>query len=408
MDRRDFLKAAGALGAVGGLGGLPLGPALAATVEEGGEASAQALESLATLFADLEESYLVPEWGIRSASDRVTGRFYLMHLLHHGCQFWFEADPERPWFHRWFTPYRKLLGDNPDAVYYGSAIDGARDYRIRGNVNGAVYTSFTVESGSQEGKPSTGLLSTLNDTEFEIAADGGYEVIVSPNPHSGNWLKTGPDASAITTRHYFEWDRSAANDPTLHVPLSIEPVVEPGPAPVMDDAALAAGIQRVINFIRSATIDAQNPLERSSQPSWSSAIPNQFANPESDDGNEAIGYAAKDNVYRMARYQLQPEEALVIRGRFPRCRFANVVLFNRHIQTAPNRYRQVSLNRRQTKLEDDGSFRIIVAHRDPGVPNWLDTAGMPMATIFWRFQLPEEPIVPLRAEVVSLESLSAT
>ena len=30
---------------------------------------------------------------------------------------------------------------------------------------------------------------------------------------------------------------------------------------------------------------------------------------------------------------LAPDEALVIRGRFPECRFANLVLWNRHIQT---------------------------------------------------------------------------
>ena len=404
MDRRDFLLAASALGAAGGLG-LPI-HATAASASREGEASAQAFRALADLFAELEASYLVPEWGMRTESDRVTGRFFLMHALHHGCQFWFEADPERPWFHRWFTPYRKLFGDNPDAIYYGSAIDGSRDYRIRGNVNGAVYTSFTVESGSQEGRPSTGLLSTLNDTEFELEPDGSYEIIVSPNPQPGNWLRTGPEASAITTRHYFEWDRSAGNDPTLHIPLSIEPVSNPGPAPIMDDAALAAAIGRVINFVRSATLDAPNPLERKNQPSWASATPNQFANPKADDGNEAIGYAAKDNVYRMAPYRLDSDEALVIRGRFPRCRFANVVLFNRHLQTAPNRYRKVSLNRRQTKLDDEGRFKIVVAHRDPGVPNWLDTAGAPMATIFWRFQLPEEPIPHLDAEVVPLSKLS--
>lgn len=404
MDRRDFLKTAGAVGAATSLG-LPVGTALAGVQSEG-EASAAALESLSALFGELEAAYLVPEWGITTEQQRVTARFYLMNLLHHGCQFWFEADPERPWFHRWFTPYKKLLGDNPDALYYGSVIDGSRDYRIRGNLQGAVYTSFTVESGSQQGRPSTGLLSTINDTEFEIEADGSYELIASPKPQPRNWLRTGPEASAITTRHYFEWARSAANDPMLHIPLSIEPVIPPGPAPLMDDAALAAAIQRVINFIRSATVDAQNPRDRKRQPAWVSTTPNQFANPETDEGNDAIGYAAKDNVYRMAPYRLEPDQALVIRGRFPRCRFANVVLFNQHIQTAPNRYRRVSLNRRQTEVGDDGRFEIVVAHRDPGVPNWLDTAGAPFATIFWRFQLPESPIEPLETEVVPLASLA--
>jgi hypothetical protein len=32
----------------------------------------------------------------------------------------------------------------------------------------------------------------------------------------------------------------------------------------------------------------------------------------------------------------------------------------------------------------------VVAHRDPGVPNWLDTSGHARGTIYWRFMLPDE------------------
>ena len=42
---------------------------------------------------------------------------------------------------------KKLLGDNPDAIYCGSVIEPDRDYVIRGNLAGAVSTSFTVENG---------------------------------------------------------------------------------------------------------------------------------------------------------------------------------------------------------------------------------------------------------------------
>ena len=45
------------------------------------------------------------------------------------------------------------------------------------------------------------------------------------------------------------------------------------------------------------------------------------------------------------------------------------------MQTGDYLHRQVSLNRKQTKPEPDGSFRIVVAAEDPGVPNWLDTEG---------------------------------
>ena len=118
-----------------------------------------------------------------------------------------------------------------------------------------------------------------------------------------------------------------------------------------------------------------------------------------------IGYAAKDNAYLQTRYELEADQALVMRGRFPRCRFANVVLWNRRLQTPPYRFRQVSLNRRQVRCAADGSFEIAVAHRDPGVENWIDTAGMREGMLFWRFLLPEEPAPPIEAEVVSVDSL---
>ena len=44
--------------------------------------------------------------------------------------------------------------------------------------------------------------------------------------------------------------------------------------------------------------------------------------------NLEIGDAATDNAYLQCRYAPEPDQALIIRGRFPRCRFANMVLWN--------------------------------------------------------------------------------
>ncbi|MEM7409886.1 MAG: DUF1214 domain-containing protein [Myxococcota bacterium] len=401
MKRRDFLKTGAAAGALPWMGVLA---AQAAQADDHGDASAAAFAELAELLGQIERDFIGPERRMNTADERAAGRFFLAHAVQHAFQFWFEADGKRPMFRRWHTLDKKLLGDNPDAVYYGSPIDPSGSYRIHGNVHGATYTSFTIEGGNADGGPSKRLVSTLNDTEFDVAPDGSYEILLSAQePASGprNWLRLEPDAGAITTRHYFEWERSAAADPTLHMPIWIEPEESPGPAPVMDDAAVAAGVRRAIRFLRSVTVDFPN-FTPEQQPPWVSAKPNQFTNPKPDAGNVEIGYAAKDNVYRQAVYLLQPNQALEIRGRFPRCRFANVMLWNMHLQTPPYRYRQVSLNRKQVQYESDGSFKIVIAHEDPGTPNWLDTAGQPMGTIFWRFLLPDEAPTALRTRVVRL------
>ncbi|WP_419918596.1 DUF1214 domain-containing protein [Candidatus Poriferisocius sp.] len=369
--------------------------------------SGQAWERLVELMAAIEQDWWREIRQMPNPDDRAEARMFALNALHHALEFWSQADPERPWFYRWFSPTKKLLGDNPDAVYYGTVIHPDRDYVIRGNLAGAVYTSFTVEQGTVGGSMSTGLGATLNDDEIQVHPDGSYELHVSQKPQPGNWLALKPDSGSITTRHYFEWDRPAATDPTLHVPLSIQPVPHPGPPTIPDDESCAQSLERVATFLRSVTVDW--PAGRPENvPEWSSIEPNRFTNPPLDAGNRAIGYAAADNAYRSTRYQLTPDQALEIRGRFPQCRFANVVLNNRFIQTPPYRHRRVSLNRRQTTLEADGSFRMILAHRDPGVPNWLDTAGAPTGTVFWRYLLPTEQPEQLQTQVLPIDEVRAT
>ena len=382
-------------------------PAKDEAVTASGDAAAQAFEELAAALGEIEADYIGPGRGMHSADERTAGRYLLANALQHGFQCWFDIDPKRPLFHRWLSPTKKLLGDNPDAVYYGTIADPAGSYRIRGNVHAACYTSFSVETGAQDGHLSKGVISTLNDSEFDVAADGSYELIASPEPppDTRNWLRLEPGAGSITSRHYWEWERSVAADPTFHVPLWIEPLQDPGPAPPMDDAAVAAGVRRVINFVRGLTIDFPE-LPPEVMPSWVSNEINCFDNSAYDESNTEIGYAAVDNAYLQMRYELDSDQALIMRGRFPRCRFANVVIWNHRLQTPPYRHRRVSLNRNQIRYEQDGSFEVVVAHRDPGVANWIDAAGLRTGMIFWRFLLPEEPVPPIEAEVVDVDSLS--
>jgi hypothetical protein len=83
-----------------------------------------------------------------------------------------------------------------------------------------------------------------------------------------------------------------------------------------------------------------------------------------------------------------------------------VDLWTRHQMTYDYANRTVSLNRAQTVAEPDGSIRVVIAHRDPGVPNWLDSEGRPFGVVFWRYMLPEGEIETPRAEVVPLSALA--
>jgi len=406
VDRRDFLKGSAASSGIGVLaaaGLMPAGAALGAHHEAGEAAStpsAAALAELRDTVAAVEASFSDPAWRIQDPADMVDARRILLHSLQHGLEVFVEGDEVRPNFKRFVTPEKKLLGDNPDAVYFHSLIDPNYSYLIRGNIADATYTSFTVEMGTGEGGNSTGVGATLNDTEFEINSDGSYEIIASPEKQSGNWLKLPKGAGSLSTRHYYERKISVADDRLHHIPLVIEPFKwVPAPDRV-DEELLAKRIRRVARFIRESVVPPQPPDK---SPQWVSTLPNQLPAPKLQ-GNEnaSTGFAAVDNVYSMAPFLVKPCEALVIRGRFPKCRFSNVVLWNRFIQTLDYDHRTVSLNRKQTKLESDGSFKMVVAAEDPGVPNWLDSGGRALGMMFWRFLLPEEEIEPLKTKLVPI------
>ncbi len=74
-------------------------------------------------------------------------------------------------------------------------------------------------------------------------------------------------------------------------------------------------------------------------------------------------------------FEIAPDEALILEVTPPECHFWNIHLGDYWGQSLDYTYRQTSLNGHQAVLDSDGVFRAVVAHRDPGVANWLDTAG---------------------------------
>ena len=364
--------------------------------------SRKALHELLDLLREIDDRWAGPEWNLQSESDVVGAHRALMHMLEGGLASFFESDPARPRFRRIVSPSRKFTGDNADAIYFDAPVSAEHRYVVRGRVDGAVYVSFTIECDTADGDMATRTAGVLNDAEFDVDDDGCFEIWLGGEAQERNWLPLEPGASQITTRHYYENERCAAADPTRHAALDIEPL-EPGAPPAApDDTSVATGIRRAARFVKSRTL-SQPPMANAEQPPFVSIVPNRFPQPVTPGD---FGLAAFDAAYSMAPYVIGPDDALVITGRWPACRCANVSLWTRHMQTFDYASRSVSLNRAQTTLEPDGSFRMVLAHRDPGQPNWIDTEGRPFGLVFWRFMLPEGEIETPRAQVVPLADLS--
>jgi len=364
-------------------------------------ATREVFGELIALLREIDARYLGPEWRVADPGSVVAGHALALNLLAAGIDLYMDADPERPRFVSMVSPSRKLLGDNPDAFYYLAPLSGARAYRLRGNVAGAVYTSFTFQRSDSTGWASE-IFATRNDRDLDLARDGSFELLLSPKRPPGTrdraWVELAPDAVSVTSRHYFENPICAQLDPTLRVPLSIEPLEPPAPAAPLDDATTASRMRAVLRFVREATL-GMPPRDPGQQPAWVSGVPNRLGVPELFTPGESA-WGAVDNAYSMGPFLLGPGDALVMEGRLPSCCFANVVLWNRFMQSLDYRDRTISLNRRQMNLGPDQSFRVAIASSDPGIPDWLDTNGRPFGMIFWRFLLPSGALEPIRTRVV--------
>ncbi len=412
MDRRDFMKTVGVAGGLAtmasGLGSSLAGAAQTDVPQGNGTAARAAMLNLLDTIRGVQENLIRADRGF-SVEELAEAERSLAHILYTGLDFWLEAKPHRPVFLPYVTPTRKLLGCNPDSVYYFAAIRDDQRYRVSGNLGAATFTSFTIEQGSEEGHAARGSSAAISDLEMEVNGDGSYEIIVSrEKPARGNWLELKPGASQITTRHYHEARQNIAAVPGRVIPIQIE-VLDPDPLPTYEgDAEVARHLEWVANFVRehSAMTFRKTSPEMAKQLGWVSIEPNAFTAP--GQWASAAGDNAYGNThawYASAPYELEPDEALVITGRFPDCRFANVVLWNAFMQSHDYANRQISLNRNQVEYEEDGSFRIVVAHEDPGVPNWLDTEGRRTGQIYWRYIFPTETPRRVKAKVVKLSAL---
>ena len=302
------------------------------------------------------------------------------------CFVW--ADPARPHFVDIVGRYKKWGGDNADAYYQHVPIDPTRTYRVRGNRGDAVYLSLTVYGGPNDGRYSERIVGTVNDRDLTFTDDGEFGFWISPEPHDGPGILTAPDAVVGITRDYLaepltgrrtEW-RIQAEDPPAEWRE--------------DDAELARRFRAVVTWIKEQA--AMVPLGMGEPTVVDPPYPVPTA---------TFGWAAGDAAYAMGSFDLDEQHALVLQGRSPECAFWNLCLWNPLLHTYNYDYDRVTINGEQTVYEDDGSWTIVIAPKDPGHPNWVSTQGHGRGRIWFRWFHPAHTPDEVSARVVALDEV---
>ena len=338
-----------------------------------------AWRELLDLLRDADRTFLEGPRADMDALGIAEGYRHLTHLLGYAFELYLEGEPERPVFTPLAAPTRKILGDNVDSLYHFAPLRGDRRYRIRGRRGNEVYLAFCVYGGKPDGEWSERIVANISQRDLAVAADGTFEIPLGPDATPPRGVRLDADAVCVISRQYFT-DRDAARPASFAIE-ALDPVVPP----TLDDALLARRLRAVATFIRE-TIQL-TPLPGS--------LPPNLLGPPMPWNPAMRGWGTPDNVYSLGLFRLEPDQALIIEGRSPPCTYWGAQVWNRYMQSLDYRYHRVSLNHAQIKLEPDGTFRLAVAHRDPGLPNWISTAGHLEGIVFCRWlQADEMPAQP--------------
>ena len=301
---------------------------------------------------------------------------------------------------------------------------------MEGTVTGEDYFSLTVYTAPCEGCFFKNTIADINDKGgIKVDKDTGrFKVYVStqqpPPDFNGDWMSIAeadnePDGTALqlVTRHYYEREMSVCADPTMEGTVNIsislaDPttglVLESPQAPIDGDLDMSRKLRAVKMFVKKHSTELEQ--DPTTAPKWFSFKLNVFGNPAIFRDENTGGVGAVDIAYSAAPFKLAEDEALVITGTMPDCAFANVVLWNRYLQTFDYIDRQTSLNRKQMRTinANDNDYTIVLSHVNPGKPHlydWLDTMGRNGGTVFWRFLLPKGDVARPEAKVVKISEL---
>ncbi len=272
--------------------------------------------------------------------------------------------------------------DCPDCIYTGAPLRGDETYRLWGNRGTARYVGLQSMAGMASSA------NVLLD-ELELGPSGEVELILSADPHEGNWLPTDAHATTLVVRHFFyDWDAEVASS------LSIERLGATArrteQRPPEDPRAVAARQLVALGDFVVANLEFFLQFSRPE-------TPNTFLPPL--DGT-AMG-AAAENRPVIGSFELGPDEALLLEVAPPEGLYWSYSLGNPWWETIDYGRHQSSLNGHQASVDDDGKVRAVIAHEDPGVANWLDTAGHSSGPVILRCvrtetaPVPETQVIPL-------------
>ena len=330
-------------------------------------------------------------------TDRAEGYRFMLRLIEMNLNnLSGDHDPAHPQINRCPSKNCKLGFDNPDYTYVGALpLSADYNYRLYGERGTAELILFQVLERSDLKFEGT---SRTHSDAMQINEDGSWEIFLGAEQPAGvadaNFLQLKEENVNLVIRiAHNDWNNSI--EPSINIEV-LDPVEEPVRSLTPMRMAVTGfafskmipgQINRWLDVIGNAPLNGVD----APCPGWASGCG------EGGFGGYATG----------GRYQLAEDEALVIEAPDTPSRYQNIQLGNIWGESQDYANKQTSLNGFQAHRDSDGIYRYVLAHTDPGVPNWLDVSDHPEGAMFMRWVFPLEGASPLQPKgtVVPLSEL---
>ena len=312
----------------------------------------------------------------QNAFDQAEGYRYLARLTRAGLEAFIEhGNVLQPELHRLCHETIKIGSDNPDNYYQSCNLDGQYSYKVSGTRGTVAYLSFNTKSGHYGQGGEMPPVGEIDATEMTFNEDGTFEMILSPAKPEGaqNWLQTAEGYTLFMVRQT-HLDRETEIIANLKVDRLDGP----------DATGLDVTPQKMVEGLKSAgTFVAGAPLLFAHWARGMQKHSNQLPRFSDEVSNRAGG--DPNIAYYHSHWALAADEALLIEVMPPTCEFWNFQLNNYWMESLDYSRFKIHTNKHLASYNEDGSVTVIVAHNDPGHPNWINTVGHDNGTMCWRW-----------------------
>ncbi len=200
-------------------------------------------------------------------------------------------------------------------------------------------------------------------------------MLLSCRPGDGNWLPMTAETRTLIVRQTF-LDRETEAPAELHIERIDCPDDEKRPRPLTPEQ-IDEGLKSAGTLVAGAAMLFAN---------WARGFRKHSNTLPRFDPDVSLQAGGDPNIaYYHSHWAVAEDEALIIEAMPPECEHWNFQLNNYWMESLDYRYHTIHTNKHLAHHEEDGSVRLVVAPEDPGLPNWIETAGHTSGTMCFRW-----------------------